>query len=70
MSKTTIFLMFLIIVYVALFILQLWFEVFEGDIFFKLTLTFVAVFITTAIVLLVKRHVKEEGELKRDKFVD
>lgn len=70
MGKASALAVFLIVAYVFLFIIQLWFDVFSGDIFFKITITFGVLFATLIMVMFVRRHLHEEDKLKKDKFVD
>lgn len=70
MHRLIVFLLFLLLSYVALFIVQLWFDVFAREIFFKLTITFGVLFLTALIVIVIKNYLGVEEKLKRDKFID
>jgi hypothetical protein len=53
-----------------LYIADLWFDVFTGEIMFKITITFGIVFLILLSVVFIKRHISKENELKRNKFID
>lgn len=59
----------LVIAYVLVIIAQIWFSLFPDEIFFKVTLTFAILFVCLIAVLLIKRHLLEEDDLKKDKFI-
>lgn len=54
---------------VFLTILQIWFELFSGDIFLKLISTIVIILVLSVIVILILKDYFEEKKLKEDNFI-
>lgn len=70
MNKLVSSALFLLISYAALFIVQLWFNVFSDSVFLKLTITFGVILATLSVIIFLKNYLHEEEKLKQDKFVD
>jgi hypothetical protein len=58
------------VTWVIVALLQLWFDLLSGDIFWKLTLTAGALFIVVLGVSLVVREYIEDKKLKDDGYID
>ena len=60
----------LLALYGVIVLLQLWFEIFNGPIFWKITVTFVVVLVVTVGVSLIKRDYVQDKKMKDEHFID
>jgi membrane protein implicated in regulation of membrane protease activity len=57
-------------VWVALAILDMWFDIVGWDLFLKITITFILVVVLVVCIALVKREYMEDKQMKKDKYID
>jgi hypothetical protein len=58
------------VIWVAVALLQLWFDLLSGEIFLKLTITAAALFVVVLGVALVVREYVDEKKMKDDGYID
>ena len=58
------------IIYMVLFVLNIWTSIFDVELFFKLTVTFGVVLMAIVAVFLVVRELSTDKKLKKDKYMD
>ena len=57
-------------IYAAIFLVDIWFDIIPFYIFYKITVTFIVVFLGVLSWLLINRWFIKDEKLKRNKFVD
>lgn len=60
----------LVVAGAALVLLQMWFNIFAAEIFWKLLVTLVVIGSVVSFIIAVKQDLSDEKKLKDDKFLD
>jgi|GEM_PF-6677042 len=58
------------LVYIGLLILQIWVNIFEADIFFKISLTFGIIIGVGTLAVALLYHLRDEADHRDDKFIN
>jgi hypothetical protein len=70
MTKIQKFLIALISVYALLLLTNLWFAIFSSAIFFKITISFLVIFLLFLSISFIKNHFLEEEKMKNDNYIN
>jgi hypothetical protein len=60
----------LVIVYAGVFLLDLWYDIMDGNTLFKVTVTFGVLIVVLTVVFLVKRELIEEEKMRKERHID
>lgn len=70
MQKVKFFVLFLMLSGAALGLLQVWFGVFDEQMFAKVVMTYAILFVTAFAAFFWVKQMDEEEQLKKDKYID
>lgn len=59
-----------VVAYAILLLLQIWFDLFESEIFIKITATFLVLFAVSGIVYAIRHYSNEEEPLKKKNYLN
>ncbi|MCA9117955.1 MAG: hypothetical protein KDA79_22945 [Planctomycetaceae bacterium] len=60
----------LIVLWSLLALGQLWFQLISGELFLKISLTFVLIGVASVLIALIRRGYTEDQQMKRDRYID
>lgn len=60
----------LIVLWSLLALGQLWFPLISGELFLKISLTFVLIGVASVLIALIRRGYTEDQQMKRDRYID
>ena len=70
MKPSYLALLVLVVAGGGIFLLQLWFELFEDEIFFKIMITVAILIAIIGAVIAIRHDTEEDDKLKKDKFIN
>jgi uncharacterized membrane protein len=61
---------FLVLSYSVFFLINIWTNIFDGEVFFKLSITYLVISVALLLFYLILRELGEESKIKKDKYMN